>query len=663
MKIKALSIQNFLSISSAAIPDLSSMGLTLIQGENRDDPSAESNGAGKSSTVDAICWCLYGETARGVKGDDVINNVAGKGCAVALTIEDGNETYAVKRFRKHPQGKNKLVLYRMKPTKEDLTQGTTKATQDLVEKVVGCSYNVFKAGVYSGQEQMPDLPAMTDKALKELVEEAAGIDRLQDAHEVARQKYRDAERLCVARDSAATAAETTVQMLEVQVEQAAAREKDWTAALAEEIKRAESAVVSAQREADQVGDQSRIADGIDKAKALREQAMHHIATANDELDKKIAELKQAEDAAFRERQRVHGELIKIEVSVKAKEKTLAEQRAKMIAMRDARDAGSAVDPCGACGRAMSGDEIANALSIGMKALKALNEDCKSSRAEHATKLADFQNTVVTHHESLSEQVRELESKRKPPDMSGVNKIDETLAKLQEAHRKADVATASLKRAITKVEELKAARCPHSEAHDHAKRDLAQHKASVDKIKKDLEKLKRDEELCESAMKVFSPSGVRAHILDTVTPFLNERTAHYLGALSDGAITATWSTVGMTKQGALREQFGIEVVNAKGAKQFQALSGGEKRKVRLATAMALQDLVATRATKPIDLFVADEIDDALDAAGLERLMGLLEQKARERGTVLIVSHNSLRDWIRDVMLVVKENGASTIEMAA
>lgn len=120
---------------------------------------------------------------------------------------------------------------------------------------------------------------------------------------------------------------------------------------------------------------------------------------------------------------------------------------------------------------------------------------------------------------------------------------------------------------------------------------------------------------------------------------------------------------MTKQGALREQFGIEVVNAKGAKQFQALSGGEKRKVRLATAMALQDLVATRATKPIDLFVADEIDDALDAAGLERLMGLLEQKARERGTVLIVSHNSLRDWIRDVMLVVKENGASTIEMAA
>lgn len=62
--------------------------------------------------------------------------------------------------------------------------------------------------------------------------------------------------------------------------------------------------------------------------------------------------------------------------------------------------------------------------------------------------------------------------------------------------------------------------------------------------------------------------------------------------------------------------------------FQTLSG-EKRKVRIACSLALQDLVSNRASKNIDLFIGDEIDDALDTAGLERLMGILESKARER----------------------------------
>ena len=95
---------------------------------------------------------------------------------------------------------------------------------------------------------------------------------------------------------------------------------------------------------------------------------------------------------------------------------------------------------------------------------------------------------------------------------------------------------------------------------------------------------------------------------------------------------------------------FSVSSAISAKTFKGLSGGEKRKVRVATALALQDLVATRASKPIDLFIGDEIDDALDASGLERLMVILEEKATERGTVMVISHNSLRDEIPNVIHV-------------
>ena len=169
-------------------------------------------------------------------------------------------------------------------------------------------------------------------------------------------------------------------------------------------------------------------------------------------------------------------------------------------------------------------------------------------------------------------------------------------------------------------------------------------------------------LFENVAKVFGPAGVRAHILDTVTPFLNDRTADYLSALSDGNISAVWSTLSTTAKGDTKEKFNIEVENDKGGKSFKLLSGGGKRKVRLATMLALQDLVASRATKPINLWIGDEIDDALDPAGLERLMGILERKARERGTVLVISHNELRDWCDNVATVTKRGGLSTIEGA-
>ena len=76
-------------------------------------------------------------------------------------------------------------------------------------------------------------------------------------------------------------------------------------------------------------------------------------------------------------------------------------------------------------------------------------------------------------------------------------------------------------------------------------------------------------------------------------------------------------------------------------------------------MALQEVVASRATKPISLFVADEVDHALDEAGVERLISLLNEKAMTCGTLLVISHNPLRNWIDNTITVKKENGISTI----
>ena len=160
-------------------------------------------------------------------------------------------------------------------------------------------------------------------------------------------------------------------------------------------------------------------------------------------------------------------------------------------------------------------------------------------------------------------------------------------------------------------------------------------------------------MLDKARQVYAPAGVRSHILTAITPFLNDRTAKYLSTMSDGNISAVWSTMDTTKKGEVRDNFNIAVEKAGFSKDFRGLYGGEKRKVRL----ALQDMVASRASKSIQLFIGDKIDDALDSAGLERLMGILEAKARERGTVMIVSHKEMKSWFRETITLEVKEGRS------
>ena len=190
MKFLKLKIHNFLTIGDAAELSLDGKGLVLIQGINEDDSSATSNGVGKSSIVDALCWAIYGQTARDETGDQVVNNVAKKDCYVRLVAQDGATVYRITRYRKHKEFKNQTIVEAASPGEDDtagvwvdLSKGTEKETQGLINSIMGCSLDVFMGAIYAGQEVAPDLPKMTDKQLKLLIEEAAGVERLESDNE------------------------------------------------------------------------------------------------------------------------------------------------------------------------------------------------------------------------------------------------------------------------------------------------------------------------------------------------------------------------------------------------------------------------------------------------------------------------------------------------
>lgn len=70
-------------------------GLFKITGFSNDNARLAENGAGKSSLLDAISWCLYGKTTRGLRSTDVINDDSSS-CSVCVNLDVDNENLTIK---------------------------------------------------------------------------------------------------------------------------------------------------------------------------------------------------------------------------------------------------------------------------------------------------------------------------------------------------------------------------------------------------------------------------------------------------------------------------------------------------------------------------------------------------------------------------------------
>lgn len=641
MDITNLSIRNFLTIGHAEL-ELGNRGLLLIQGKNEDDTSAASNGAGKSSIVDALCWCLYGTTARDVTGDDVVNATAKKDCEVAIMLVDGGMEYRIVRYRKHKVAKNALTVSQRDLTTgvgTDLSKGTDKETQEVVRKIMGCSLDVFIGAIYAGQERMPDLPGMTDKQLKLLIEEAAGVEELASAYQEASRQALAAKKDFDAAGAYVKTVEQRREQLDKELADAKANHKDFEDGRKDRA-RIELARVKPLEEGLAEARTNLAAydqPALTARKATLEFELSAHAKQQAEMERLIALERKAIAAVASARTAAEGEKRRLDLQSEA----LADIESQVG------------NPCGECGKAYCEHDLEGAKKARQTAIDATKSELqaklrilKDAMTERQKAEADIEayKVTMTDVSAASAELTKIGT-----DLDTAAELRADIAEWQR-----DIKTIKLA-AKSKLTETN----PWTRAVEAKEADIERCDKELARACDELQKYERRADLLADAAKVFGPAGVRAHILDTVTPFLNERTGDYLGALADGNIHATWSTLASTAKGELKEKFNIDVTNDKGGKSFKALSGGEKRKVRIASNMALQDMVASRAEKPINLWIGDEIDHALDEPGLERLMTVLDRKAKERGTVVVISHNALDDWIDNVIQIKKSGGVSTV----
>ena len=163
--------------------ELSNLGLCMLTGLNNSTESSSSNGAGKSSLIEAIVYGIYGKRADGVRGNDLINRNSGKNLMVNLNFSNHGNYYQIYRYRKDSKYKNKTFLYR---DSKNITGRSIKATNQEITRIFGMDFNTFLHSYLIGVGNQINFTSATDKEKKKIIEDLAHLSLYSKAQDFAK---------------------------------------------------------------------------------------------------------------------------------------------------------------------------------------------------------------------------------------------------------------------------------------------------------------------------------------------------------------------------------------------------------------------------------------------------------------------------------------------
>lgn len=136
-----------------------------------------SNGAGKSSLLDAITWSLWGK-ARAKRDEELIHQGQNE-MYVQLEFEQAGVRYQVVRARSRTRNTGTLALYSLdeEGNRTDLSEGSMKATQALIEQTIRLNYETFVHSAFLQQGKADAFTLKAPRERKQILSDILGLNR------------------------------------------------------------------------------------------------------------------------------------------------------------------------------------------------------------------------------------------------------------------------------------------------------------------------------------------------------------------------------------------------------------------------------------------------------------------------------------------------------
>lgn len=606
MRLLKATIENFLILERADV-DLDRQGLVLVLGYNQDGGKADSNGVGKSSIFEAICWCLYGQTYKGLKHDDVISYASPGGTRVAVELQVGKDRIKVVRHRGHKTGNNKLNIYINSDNRTPFKQADAEV---LLSSLLPLSLSAFKHVIYFGQKMGETFLSLNDAGRKQLLEELIGLDIFSRAEKRVKERLKVIKLEYSGLEGSRMAFKTSIQRYEQEIEQLDANR----AKKLEEIQHLKKAHTLTGTEYRKALAEEREMQGIleDKLDVLNEQ-LSDANTALEDARKAWADARIRRGDAISRAELKQQELDAIQ-SLKKTCPTCLQQ------VDDAHK-----------------DDILETLQEELDEHKELvsaadaeEQEARAEIQEHKELVDLIKQKIKAVDDDTRVVVYQIQHLR-----GEIQKNTGIIADLARQENALAEPTEALQRALTATEA-----------------ELAEVEAKLTTLSDELPYL-------EFWEKGFSATGVRSMVLDDVITYLNSRINHHSRAISDGEIAIELNSQTRLKSGEVRDK--MSLVASTGGAGYIAASGGQQRRMDLAVHFALSDLTATVTGHKMNMLVCDEVLDCIDESGTDAILDMLEEKAEAGMSVFLISHSdSLTSRVKDALLVTRNCNVSTVE---
>lgn len=663
VKLQTLVVDDFLCFGPNAVLDFRTLEneRVLVAGANEDSTGADSNGAGKTALFDAIAWCLFGSTSRGLRADELIRRGANT-ASVTLTLKVGGIDVYIRRER----GSSNTLELRV-GTQKYVGVGAGTIVQREIEKLLNFDFPTFLNVGYLAADQVGSLvnESTTPAERMKMISLMLGFEVL-DA-------YKDRV------SSNLTSVVTTVSSKESQLR-----------ALPEvDVNQLDSQLKHLELQRD---------EHYEELEALRQRlqlARESEAVSRDYQDK-LSSLKLIQDTCIRLQEELDSvttvltednselcaQLQYASATINSQKELLNEKR-KQLAMFEVEFRNADIEynkqalligqlRCPTCG-SMLDEKFSTSLGSWVDELagkrryftESIVSTCKVIE-EGETKLHSLYNeesALKLKQESVDRRKdsKDILEKNLSESLGRKKSIEEAVNALSKRAREHED-TQELSRRIRPLEtdsRLLEQVIGEMKVRIHEGRRALVTKAA---LREELEALRKDVIEWNLLDKAFGPYGVRANILTTFLPELEEEANIILRGGLKVPIEIGLDTIKDLKSGGQKDTFEIFVTDTTSGNKapWRAWSRGERQRIALSLLVALRQLVCRAKGVSIDIFLLDEIVDALDETGVGTFFSLLDSVP---GTKLVVSHDSrLASRFKKVVYVEKRNEMSSIEVS-
>ncbi len=609
-----------------------------IDGQNKSDEIARSNGSGKSGLIESIGYAWYGKLGRKNRyKDEVIynrNGLKAKAAHIGSVFSIGNNEYRTERYQGKKTSPNLDIFENGEIILKD---STYSVKQEYLEKLLGMNSTAFQCSeVFGGPTSsflcFPDLePADRAKVLSDV----RGLDKWIQASDKCGKESKKLVNSIL---------EQTEELRKLEGRISQLREIDYKPKVREfeEDRNQKIEVFESQKK-----------EAESDLKEEEKNQKEAISVLSRQVEKWEKELSEG--------QKQLSGLPELENNIIILEKSISTEEAnKRNLQNDIRSIKNEISnlkklgsgKCPTCKQKITGDHLKKEITY--LDLEIVNRNLEVSEKDEAIskalgKLKDHQ----TQKESFLSIQRTIETLQKNINKSKIDVL--SLGKSLEIERQRN----ALENLKVSLEAMKLANNPYEKQEEERKRALF---SAVRRSKE--EKQKIDDLNQEISYYQFWTEGfkkIRISLFKTMIDRFQEYAQELLSQYSS-ELQVQFSTVRETRSGTIKDEFDISITDSSGTiLSWEMYSGGEKQKTRLSIARALSQMIKDDCGIEFNFEVFDEPNDALDSFGRDVNFDLFAKIAEEGKCVLVTDHDAFfKDRFSDSITIVKENDKSYIQ---